>query len=306
MQPLPSGRSVTFSALDRLLSDGRSADALAFVELFGRELDRYASVIVGPDLAPAGFLTRGEDRSFTARAVGALAQLGMTEQSLTHYQALASWFEHLRGFLKFEWHRSENGLQPLAACYYRRRPSLETTLDRLDSFGVASDVRAKIRDIAGIVNKQTLHFVAAAFRPDLPLHHKLYFSQWVTPDTRAQVKAGIAQLFDLFACPESAKQHWLVHHERMLSAGEQTIFVSIRFSADEMMASFKLDYPHVTIADASTWLPEPEQGPSVADATAVCDLTGTRRLSYLGVRFVAEREHPALKYYCDVPRAQPA
>ena len=78
------------------------ADTATVVDRFAPELDTYAELIVGPGRAPLGFMTRGEDDSFTARVRATLEALGMPDAALDHHARLADWFEHRRAFFKVE------------------------------------------------------------------------------------------------------------------------------------------------------------------------------------------------------------
>src|SRR5262249_21338415 len=147
----------------------------------------------------------------------------------------------------------------------------------------------------------SIHFVSAAFRPGQRVHHKLYFSQWLTPDTRAAVAARLARVFELFGFPDETRAAFRSGHERMATHDAATLFVSLSFSDEWIMPSSKIDYPEIGAARAALWVPHERQAEVIADAEAACRFTGARALSFLGVRFSADLPSPTLKYYCDVP-----
>lgn len=294
------------SALARLLPGALTPTPLALADLFADRLEQYAEIIVGPGAAPVGFMTRGEDSVFTERAQIALEQLGMPRAALEHHRAMAAWFEHKRAFLKLEWHASDaDRAEPLAACYFRRRPSIATTIERLSEWGVCADARELVGDVAAAVDKQTIHFVSAAFRPDRTVQHKLYFSLYLTPATRAQVRARIGRVFERFGLASSLREQWRDNHERCVLFGESTLFLSISFSADEVTPSFKIDYPRVSPDSAAAWLPGAQRRQVVTDAARAQALAGSSSVTFLGVRFHADRAVPDLKYYCDIPSTSP-
>lgn len=300
------GRIRTRAALAELLPGALASEPFALTDLFARELDEYAEMIVGPGRRLAGFMTRGEDATFTERARLTLEKLGMPTEAVAHHQALADWFEHKRAFLKLEWHATGEGtnakLAPLAACYFRRRPTVDELLERMVRWGHGAALRELVMDVSRLLEKDTIHFVSAAFKPQSDVHHKLYFSQWVTSESRGKVADRIARLFHHYGFPVETEELWQHHHARMLPAEpDTTLFVSISFNREGVAPSFKIDYPGVAPARAAVWVPETEQVLVMEDAERACALAGTKALSFLGVRLSLDSPVPALKYYADVP-----
>lgn len=304
---LDGHRRVRTALIETLAAEHRPTP-LAIADLFRDGLDDYAEIIVGPEEQPVGFMTRGEDRGFTARVQTTLEHLGMPDVALAHHRALAALFEHRRAFFKVEWRVGDTGdgggargVEPLAACYYRRRPRVETVLDHMVGWGVDAAARRRVCDLADALDKSTVHFVSAAFRPGRPVHHKLYFSQLVTPETRAQVTARITRVFGLFGVAGPALALWRDHHERSLPPGTTTLFVSMSFTRDELAPSFKIDYPEISWQRAAAWRPFVDEAQIMIDVERACELAGTAPLTFLGVRFHPDRDRPSLKYYCDIP-----
>lgn len=244
-------------------------------------------------------MTRGEGEHFTARVQAALHDLGMPAPAIAHHAFLADWMAHTRAFFKLEWHPDDATALPLAACYFRRRPDLETVLARLR---MSAALASELRQIAITLDKTTVHFVAAAFRPDRPVHHKLYFSQYVTPATHAAVEARIDRLFDRLGGTPALRALWRdVHREMFRHPGDATCFVSVSFTDEHRLPWFKIDYPDVAPALAAAWAPPDERAAVIRDAEAACAAAGTTRLTFLGVRLGATDAHPHLKYYADLP-----
>jgi hypothetical protein len=297
----PQGTQRTRNALSQGLPGEEASHALALANLLAAELDQYAEIIAGARGGPIGFMTRGEDAGFTERAHQLLRQLAMPEAAIAHHRALATWFEHMRAFLKVEWHVLPDGIQPLAACYFRRRPEIETALARFHALGVAPEVQDHVRRIAFTLEKDSIHFVSAAFRPGHPVHHKLYFSQWAEPGSRHKVEERIERMFDRHAISEPVRARWRALHEGTLPEGDPTLFLSISFTDREVLPSFKIDYPEVTPDVAAAWLDGTAAAQAASDAAHTCELAGARALSYLGVRFTPGEDAVRLKYYADVP-----
>lgn len=272
------------------------ADARAVVDRFQAELDAYAELIIGPGQAPLGFMTRGEDADFTARVRATLEALGMPDEALDHHAALATWFEHQRAFFKVEWHVTAAGVEPLAACYFRRRPRVDDLVLHLARWGVAPASRLAILELAERCAKRTVHFVSAAFRPASEVHHKAYFSQWVTPESRDTVTARVERIMARYALEVP---DWATHHRLMLDPGDSTIFISTSVTATAPSPSFKIDYPEVGAARAAIWLPPAEQNAAIDEISRGAERMGVEGASFLGVRFHPGRARPSLKYYFD-------
>jgi hypothetical protein len=175
-------------------------------------------------------------------------------------------------------------------------------LAKLHARGVSTARQDELRQIAHSLEKDTVHFVAAAFRPDHAIHHKLYFSQYVTDETKPIVEERIERLFDRLGGQGDLRALWRRAHRKLfLQHHETTCFVSVNFTDDQRLPWFKIDYPEVSPELAAEWAP-PEQRELVRrDAQAACDAARSARLSFLGVRIGATGSYPQLKYYADFP-----
>jgi hypothetical protein len=296
--PAPRGSGVARDALRARLGDDATG-ALTMAELFREPLDRYAELIASPSGELAGFMTRGEDRRFTAQTASALEYLGMAREARDHHAALAGWMDHRRGFTKIEWTREGGRAVPLAAIYFRRRPAVTDVVARLADWGVGSAGRELVAELAGLLGKRSVHFVAAAFRPGSPVHHKLYFSQLVAADTHAEVARRVEAIVRRFGGTPAQVAAWQHHHAATARRDDSTLFASVSTTADQPSPSFKIDYPEVEPALAAAWVGG--DGATERAAAAACAQAGCARLSFLGVRFQPGRELPAVKLYCDVP-----
>jgi hypothetical protein len=303
----------TISTLLGGASPAVASGAAAVADLFEPELDEYAELVVGrspgagsaaaPD--PVGFMTRGEGAGFTERAASVLQRFDMPPASREHHRFLAELFEHRRAFFKVEWHRQpDGGVIPAASCYFRRRPEIETALAALGRRGLDPAVQDELRALAFTLDKRSVHFVAAALRPGAPVHHKLYFSQYVTTATRPVVADRVARLLGRMGESDEVRALRLRAHENMLPAlgndGETTIFVSAHFTDRERLPWLKIDYPETTPAQAAVWARDQDRPQVEREARMACASLGRSRLSYLGVRLQGD-EAASLKYYVDLP-----
>lgn len=295
------GRARVRAALATHVPAEHATLPLSVAELFERELARYAELIAGPDLNPIGFMTHGDGPAFTERVHRALQTLGMPEAALERHRAMATWFEHKRGFFKAEWHRTAHGVEPLAAIYFRRRPGVREVTARFEEWGLGSAARERVSAMAALLDKTSFHFVSASFRPAHAVSYKVYCSQAVTQDTRAAVAARIERVLDLFGIDADARETWRANHDRCIQSDDTTVFVSTSVTADGVSPAFKIDYPDLTPELVAGWVPAAQRSSVLDDVHRVLVLGGTSRLTYTGVRFAKDRLVPALKYYSDVP-----
>ena len=295
------GRARVRSALRELLPAEHTPDPFTLTELLQLELGAYAELIVGPGGSSIGFLVRGDGRTFTERVRISLEILGMPDEARARHLEMAAWFEHQRGFFKAEWHLDGDRVEPRAAVYFLRRPPVDQLLERLGGWGVARAVRDQASALAAILDKRTVHFVAAAFRPGQAIHDKIYLTQWVDDATRAAVRARLAEAFAAFGFDAAARARGLAALDEALVGPPQTLWVSMTGSAAGVSPSLKLDVPGVELADVARWVPADQRAAVVEEARRAMVLAGAPQLTYLGARFVVGQLAPSLKYYCDVP-----
>lgn len=298
---VPGSREVLSQIAQQHL-DARASAMSAAIDMFASELAAYGEVILDPGSEVVGFMTRGEGESFTQRVQMILQSMGMPPEALAHHAYLADWMEHLRAFFKVEWHTSGDTVTPLAACYFRRRPEVETVLAKLHACGVSTARQDELRQIAASLDKDTVHFVAAAFRPGSTPHHKLYFSQYVTWQTKTIVEDRIERLFDRLGGSPELRALWRrVHRKTFADVDETTCFVSVNFTEDQRMPWFKVDYPEVSPELAAEWAPPAHRELIVRGVRTACAAARSKRLSFLGVQLGASGSYPRLKYYADFP-----
>jgi hypothetical protein len=296
------GHARTRSLVERVFPSGELEAPLAATDLFAPELDGYAEIVLAPGEMAFGFMTRGEDAGFAARVARVLDLLEMPERARAHHRALAAWFEHKRAFCKVEWRRQPDGpIRPRVSIYFRRRPAVDVAVERLGRLGVSGALCDHVREVARVAGKTSIHFVAAAFAAGEPVHHKLYFSQYASPEERGEAARRAEALLALHGIPDGARARWRRSHDGCVGEGSPTFFASIGFTDDALAPTLKLDYARVTPWRAGEWLDGDQREAAVELATGACRGLGLRELSYLGVRFAGGDDGVRLKYYLDIP-----
>jgi hypothetical protein len=261
------------------------------------EIGHYGELIASHDGRTAGVLTRGEDANFTARIQALLHAWRMPPETIALHAAAARAFEHKRCFVKLEWRATASGVERLAAVYYRRRPRIE---DALDLVRRGADLPVGyFHELARLLGKHTVHFVCLTARPSAPAFYKMYFSQYLIPDTYEAARIRLARALSRFAPQPAAVARWAAYHERFAPLHrDQTVFVSLALTPQGLDPSIKVDYPDVPPGIAVGVL-DPANQPSVATQfRLLCERAGRPALSFLGVRLGRAAE-PVLKGYAD-------
>lgn len=268
------------------------------------ELAGYCELVSGPAGLPVGFMTRGEDESFTRRAADVMRRWQISASQIERFVGQASFFEHKRAFLKLEWSPGPPGrVEHLVAHYHRRRPSVEVMRRRYHEAGVAAAPLERLGTLADLLGKTTIHFVAGALRPGTDPHHKLYFSQYATPETRDAGARRLAQVLSLFEIEDKAARAHLDLHARVLPRSEAcTYFVSMRFTDRALLPEVKIDYPQVPPSLLTASAAPSEADMLLRTSTALCASAGIRTLSFVGVA-LAPRAPTRFKLYADLPTA---
>ena len=263
------------------------------------EFDSYGELIAAVDTKVAGLLVRGEGKEFTRRIGALMDSWGMTEEARQFHLTLADGFDHKRIFLKLEWCEFNRKLERQIAVYYRRRPCVHDALKILAGFGGRCLPLGDFRELAVLLGKDTVHFVAFTARPGRPLWYKFYFSQYLTPESYASAEARLQRSVSRFAAGSAPAARWAAYHDRLAPRYRpQTIFVSLAVSEDGTDGSLKIDYPDVSPTLASGLLDGAQAIEAEERLRWLCDAADRGRLSYLGVR-VGNQDHLTLKGYAD-------
>lgn len=271
------------------------------VDRFGPEIGQYCEFVQGAGGWPVGLMIRGEGAWFTTRTQRLMAAWGMPVEGLAHHLYLAELFEHKRAFLKLEWHQitGTDRFERLVAFYFRRRPSVKIALEHLQRSGVRLDILQRAAQMAQFLEKDSVHFVAAALRPGQPIHYKLYFSQYVTPQQSETVLHRLLGVMAWLEINPGVQAQWAALH-RLLVPPERTttLFVSISFTKETFIPSVKFDYADVLPQTGAKLTIATEQPQTELEMGQLCRLLDRETLSYLGVRY--HRSGPlSLKYYAD-------
>ena len=271
-------------------------EAAKVFEVFGEEMSSYTEFVAGPKGNPAGLMVRGHGEDFSKRALDWLEGWGMSTADLAYYGEMAEMFKHTNAFLKLEWHPDG---QRLGAGYFRRRPPVRRILHHYHQKGISGEVLKHILWVSNVLKKDSVHFVSAAFRPGMPLRHKLYFSQALRPDNWADVVLRVLTIMAHFRTQAETRNKFLQFHH-LLAPPEKssTLFLSFSFDQNGLHPSFKLDYPAVD-PQAIRQFATPS-GPTAA-FDDLCQRVESDALSYLGLRLHPGKS-PDLKYYADLFR----
>lgn len=279
---------------------GAAPDVEMVCRLIEPELESYGEVIAAVEQNAAGLLVRGEGESFTERVGELMGGWGMSDEARHYHRHLATAFEHKRVFLKLEWCEVDGRIERQIAVYYRRRPHVHEALQILTRFAGYGLPLETFRELGSILGKDTVHFVAFTARPDRPLWHKFYFSQYVTPESYGRVEARLQRAVEHVAPNSGPVARWAAYRDRLAPVYRScTLFVSRAISEDGVDGSIKLDYPDVSPVVAAGLLDGTGGNRAASRLRRVCEATDRQTLSYLGVRLGAGSQ-VVLKGYADL------
>lgn len=202
-----------------------------FVEAFPDEMGRYQELSVDDSTADLGLMTRGAGKDFTHRVARYMELHGIDEQRIRRLLVTARYFEHRNLFFKIE--VGVDGPHEFS-WYFRRRPALDVARAWLAEAGVDDPGLDRAGQVAGVLGKDTVHFLACAERPTGESLFKLYFSQ---PEEEASFGrlADAAQLAGIEAGGWAA----LAAHEGDLAG--RTAFLSLGFAQGRLLDGVKID-----------------------------------------------------------------
>ncbi len=276
-----------------------NAEVAEIVRIVSDELVGYAELILSQDGESVGFLLRGETEALTEKVQGAMNKWGFREAAKAHLQ-FAEYFNHKRAFVKFEWKREEAESERQIAVYYRRRPTLEQALELVTKCANHSIDTGPFRELAGIVQKESVHFVALSSDSSGRLRYKMYFTQYLTPQTHAMVKHNLQCAFARFSSAAASTGWEYVSDAVLKNNPEQTLYLSLTVAKDGVEPSLKLDFPEVGLDLAGSLLKPDQRQRTVEHFSRLCEATWRKRLSYIGSRW-GNDSSPTLKGYAAFP-----
>ncbi len=277
-----------------------AVDQVAAIEsVVSPEFEQYGELLAATDHPLVGLLVRGEGSGFTDRIQGLLRQWTLGDEAAFVHARLARAFEDKRCFLKLEWCGHAAVVDRQIAVYYRRRPKLHEALKIVAESTGTTVPLDDLRELGALLGKDTVHFVSAVMRPGRPIHYKLYFSQYVTPESHGLVFARLQRAMRRFAGQPAAEARWATYHDRLSSRHlAHTLFVSLAVSEDGTDPSLKIDYPGVSPVVAAGLLDGTRLRQTETSLRHLCEAACRTDLSYLGVRIQAEGGS-ILKGYAD-------
>ena len=202
-----------------------------FVSSFPGEMGRYQELSVDDDGPGMGLMTRGAGKDFTFRVARFMETHGIDEPRLRRLLVTARYFEHRNLFFKVE--VGPDGPEEFS-WYFRRRPALDVANAWLAEAGVDHEGQERVLRVAAELRKTTVHFVAAAERPDGTSLQKLYFSQ---PDDDAAFDR-LAAAAALCGVDDAT---WAPMARRRDEFAGRTMFLSVGFAAGRVLPGSKLD-----------------------------------------------------------------
>jgi hypothetical protein len=245
-----------------------------YVEAFASELNAYQELSLDSTATTVGLMTRGSGKDFAFRIARYLENHGIDESRLRCFLVRAKFLEYQNLFFKVEINSA--GVFEFSY-YFRQRVSLEVVGAWLRDTGVDTEGLAYVYACAKELQKQTVHFLATAERPQGESLEKVYFSQPQDREAWDRVKNASY----LTGLSENGWQP-LVPFQTILR--HQPLFLSLAFSGGQFCPGIKLDIQGVTPDIVETLMQQAECSPEVCKRTQLLlNLFEKQQFDYLGV-----------------------
>lgn len=247
---------------------------IPYVETFASELNAYQELSLDSTATTVGLMTRGRGKDFAFRIARYMENHGIAELSLRRFLVRAKFLDYQNIFFKVE----INSAEVFEFSYYfRQRISLEVAGAWLRDTGVDTEGLTYVYACAKELQKQTVHFLAAAERLEGESIDKVYFSQ--PQDLEVWDRAKNASY--LAGLTENCWQP-LVPFQTMLR--NQPLFFSLAFSGGQFCPGIKLDIQGVSSDIVETLMQQAGCSPEVGNRTQLLlNLFEKAQFDYLGV-----------------------
>ncbi len=268
------------------------------IQLFGNAIENYCELIFDANRKSFGIMFRGESNAFTNKVVRWMNDWDVPEEAKRHYLDLSNFFHNKNAFIKLEWHRVEgiSCQKKLISCYFRRRPSINEMTAFYTSIGVEQHVLKMLVSTAQLFEKQTIHFIAASYNQEKGLSYKWYFSQYLSPEKYSIVENKLRIVFEHFGISLSDTDIFFKYYLQKVFFGYQSsIFISLTFTKQEILPTFKIDMPDIAISE----LPSTLSKSTLNRLRTLMNGIRTNTLSYAGWRF-SENKNIQMKFYLDL------
>lgn len=260
-----------------------------YLRTFPVELDRYLELSYDPATNSMGLMTRGDGREYAFRLARFMEEHGIGQERLKRFLVRSRFLEHTNLFFKMEF--GEQGPTELSY-YFRRRPGLEVARAWLADTGVSDQDMAPLEAVASVLEKRTVHFLAASERLDGSHAHKIYFSQPAETDSWERVRAAANGM-------GVGERTWDVLEDQRDHLDGHTLFVSLGWQDGQVQPGCKVDVHGVPGRVLDTWTARAGLRSEARDrAKLLVDLHQRGEADYVGLSLGTDDRPPAVKVYC--------
>ncbi|OUC11750.1 MAG: hypothetical protein B0A82_26540 [Alkalinema sp. CACIAM 70d] len=248
---------------------------IPYVAKFSEELNAYQELSLDGTGTTLGLMTHGTGKDFAFRVARYMETHSIDEDRLRRFLVRARFFEHCSLFFKVEI-TSEGPIE--FSYYFRQRASLEVARAWLIDTGVDVESLALLDTCAQVLQKKTVHFLAAAECTNGDSVQKVYFSQ--PEDGKAWERAYQAGQY--VGLTEDS-WHPLKPHKAVLI--HHPLFFSLAFANGQLLPGAKLDVQGVDPNTVEALMKETGQSQEACDRTRLLlELFEKGKFDYLGLR----------------------
>lgn len=263
------------------------AKVTPYVSAFSEELNGNQELSIDGSGEAIGLMTRGSGKDFVHRVARYMEQNGIGEVALRRFLVRGRFFDYKNLFFKIE----IDSTGPIEFSYYfRRGASLEVAAAWLKDTGVDDDGFALVKGCAEKLEKESLHFLAAAERVNGESYQKLYFSQ--PEDGR-----GVERIYEAGQLVGLTDSSWGELKPYIPGFKDKTLFFSLTFHNGLLCPGAKLDIKGVNPQTVMELMKMSGQRQEACDRSNLLLTTFNKKeFDYLGLRLSPKGEFSTRVY----------
>ena len=206
-----------------------------FIQAFSLHMNKYLEFSIGEKGDNLGIMTKGSGKEFAFKLAKLMETHGIDKERLKRFLVAAKYFDYRNIFFKIEIDKS--GISEFSY-YFRRRPSIEIAQAWLKSSNVRNEDLILVKEIATVLHKKTVHFLASSETPDGQSIQKIYFTQPIVSNS-----FNVIQQASFLAGNTSIDWIKLEEYKKLLVQNQ--LFVSLSFKKGKLIPGVKLDIQNV-------------------------------------------------------------
>jgi hypothetical protein len=268
-------------------------DFREFTEIFGTNFPRYTEISTSPHNNSTGLMTRGVGKDFENRIRDFLNKSEISSKSIELFDNVAHYFSDINILTKYDFHQEQKFDFSL---YWQYLVPVHLLSRIARKFGVSKN-NINLLDELSRLMRQTSLYLGLAFNPDGNVSFRVFFSNQLRKST-PYIAPSLAALLAKTGVNADNINNFIGYHNYLSPVAAGSIFTSVNFDKEGTFGA-KIDYEIVPVENVRQIMRALDIPRTEEDKLQnVMDITGMKRLTYLGIKF-APKHNPRLKFYFD-------